>query len=192
MTTADGPGTSDCYLAVTPLGVLTALVEQADELERRLCRALLRRPADQKWLAPELGSLLPGAGRAGAHALFRMMSSGAVEVVTARPWDELAPPYPVNRDLDRLVNEGAEAAVLLDDAGLLLAHAGMSAGQAELWASELLRGVETSSRGAALGLKLDDGYEAVSCTLALRDSRAAFSPAMVPLVRRLVRARTYA
>ena len=52
--------------------------------------------------------------------------------------------------------------------------------------------METSSRGAALGLKLDDGYEAVSCTLALRDSRAAFSPAMVPLVRRLVRARTYA
>jgi len=192
VTTADSSSTSDCYLAVTPLGVLASLVEHADELERRLCRALLRRPADQKWLAQELTNLLPGAGRAGAHTLFRMMSSGALEVVTARPWDELTPQHPVNIDLDRLVHDGAEAAVLLDDAGLLLAHAGMSAGQAELWASELLRGVEASSRGAALGLKLDDGFDAVSCTLALRDSRAAFSPAIVPLVRRLVRARTYA
>ena len=95
-------GWRHCYLAVTPMGVLATLVEQADELERRLCRALLRRPADQKWLAQELGSLLPGAGRAGAHALFRMMSSGAVEVVTTRPWDELTPQYPVNLDLDRL------------------------------------------------------------------------------------------
>lgn len=192
MTTGNSPGNHDCYLAVTPLGVLALLVEDAEDLDRRLCRALLRRPADQKWLAQELTSLLPGAGRAGAHALFRMMNSGAVEVVTTRPSDELTPQYPVNRDLARLVHEGAEAAVLLDDAGLLLAHAGMSAEQAELWASELVRGAEVSSRGTTLGLRLDDGYEAVSCVLALRDGRAAFSPAMVPLVRRLVRARTYA
>lgn len=192
MTSADSPSISDCYLAVTPVGVLTLLVADADELERRLCRALLRRPANRKWVAQELSTLLPGAGRVAAQALYRLMSIGAVEVVTARPWDEIDPQHPVRVDLERLVQDGAEAVLLLDDAGLLLAHAGMSAYQAELWASELLRGVAPNSLGTALGLRLDDGYQAVSCTLALRDGRAAASPAMVPLLRRLVRARTYA
>lgn len=192
MTAADALNPRDCYLAVTPVGVLTLLVGEAPDLDRRLCRALLRRPAHQKWVATELASLLPVAGRAAAQALYRLMSSGAVEVVTTLPVDELCPEHPVADDLERLVRDGAEAVLLLDDAGLLLAHAGMGAYQAELWASELLRGVTTTTKGAALGLMLDDGYDAVSCTLALRDSRAAVSAAMVPLVRRLVRARTYA
>lgn len=194
MTSTDNsPSAHDCYLAVTPMGVLMLLVGDAQDLHRRLCRALLRRPADQKWVASaELPALLPGAGRAAAQALYGLMSHGAVEITTTRPSDDLNPQHPVGADLEHLVQDGAEAVLLMDDAGLLLAHAGMSAHQAELWASELLCGVAVNGRGAALGLKLDDGFDAVSCTLALRDSRAAVSPALVPLVRRLVRARTYA
>jgi hypothetical protein len=168
------------------------LVGEAPDIDRRLCRALLRRPADQPWVATDLADLLPDPGRVAAQALYRLMSGGAVEVVTVCPSDERQLALPLTADLERLVRDGAEAVLLLDDAGLLLAHAGMSAHQAELWASELLRGVAVNAKGAALGLMLDDGYEAVSCTLALRDSQAAVSPALVPLLRRLVRARTHA
>jgi hypothetical protein len=194
LTTAPHPSPGDCYLAVTPVGVLTLLVGDADDVDRRLCRALLRRPAGQKWVATDLAGLVPGAGRVAAEALYRLMANGAVAMVTTRPRDNLQPQHPVNLDLERLVVDGAEAALLLDDAGLVLAHAGLSAHHAERWAAELAQGggAPAHVHSAVLGLKLDDGYEAVSCTLVLRDGCAALSPAMLPLVRRLVRARTYA
>lgn len=192
MNPANNPSAHDCYLTVTPLGVLMLLVGEAPEVARRLCRALLRRPANQRWVASELPVLMPGAGRDAAQALYGLMTHGAVELVTTMPFDDLQPTYPVSVDLERLVHDGAEAVLLLDDAGRLLAHAGLRQQQAQLWASELAGGMVVNAQGAALGLRLDDGYDAVSCTLVLRDSRAAVGPALVPLVRRLVRARTHA
>lgn len=131
------------YLQLSAAGFPACVVEPdsaggESELRLRLVQALFQRPVTRPWVKAEMDVLLPGAGRAGLQALFRLLALGAVEVL-----DEPGAALPtavagLQSELQALAASRARL-VLLDADGFVLAHAGLSLAQAESIALAALR-----------------------------------------------------
>jgi hypothetical protein len=177
-----------CFIEVMPQGVVQWGARQtaarpddpADQLETRLFRQLLARPASLPWRASrDLAQLLPGAGIQAARAMFRLKSRGAIGIRQVPPADDALPAIGLQRDLQALVDRGAEAVLLTDGDGLVLA---------QRWAFLMQCGGELVNQ-RSLQFEMGEGLTGsdTRCALHLRQAGGLDAPALVQLARRLVR-----
>jgi hypothetical protein len=112
------------FIDLTPHGALGCAGAPPSDLRGRLLRALLLREPQRAWHGRELAQLLPDEHEMAARTLFGLHREGCLVVSLAPPSAEDRHWAAIQADLESIVSEGAQAAVLLDEDGLVIAQAG--------------------------------------------------------------------
>jgi hypothetical protein len=169
------------YLELTPRGAALCAAGQANDIRRRLLRALLQREPGCIWHGQELARLLPGEQDKAPRALFDLLRDGCIDVTLSPPCCDDGAWGALRDDLDSFVAQGASLAALLDADGLLIAQAGP--------ASE---GEDPLAPPLAPDLHIHAGEGPLRATygLVLRGLDVDQGSPLVALVRRLTRTRS--
>lgn len=172
------------YVEVTAAAVHGLGTVDPDDPRARLTRALLRRTAAHPWGTGEL-KRMPGLGQTDARrTLFQLQRDGWIKVNVQQP----AKPVHnggLQQHLTDLAERGAHAAVLTDQDGLVLAHAGPLP-----WPQVDYLGVaavDLSQGGRLLCLPLGEGPWQHHYQLAIASCTAAGARPLVALAQVLVR-----
>lgn len=168
------------YIELTPQGAAVCVVGPASDLRGRLLQALLLREPHRAWQSEELRQLLPNEREEAPRALFRLQREGCIEVSLSAPIADERPWNAIQGDLESFIEEGATLAALLDADGLVIAQADNTCVNDDPLTAPL---------AADLRIHVGDGLLATTYGLALRGMQAPDSSSLVPLVRRLARAR---